>query len=520
MDEDGIGLVLARASELRSKITNCIHRASREGGEEEEDNGGKGEEEAESLFNIRDALESLEAQLSSLQALQQQQWYDREAALAEIDYSRKKLLKELKEYKGEDLEVINEATAFASETVEDANDLLLPPYPSRPSHPLISENTYLSHFPTTRKLSQNGITGSDRTTETGKHLNESERNQAKAGYENPPKGFRLLINAAAKTALTLIGVISVLGLAGFEPRLRKGDAEFKVFGLFPQRRRPEAERKMVQCPPGRVLVMENGEARCLVKERVEIPFESVVAKPDVNYGCGCSADRFSVERLAYVSSYSGKDRVESVEPQVENHVPAAPGFIGLSTGKRLESLEPGGLALQCHERVAISFMTTPFTAATGFTEEQEALVTKSWNSMKKNAGELGLKFFLKIFEIAPSAQKLFSFLKDSEVPLAQNPKLKPHAMAVFVMTCESAAQLRKAGKVTVRDSSLKKLGAVHFRNGVVDEHFEVTKYALLETIKEAVGEIMWSVEMKNAWGEAYDQLVAAIKTEMMKPSHA
>jgi hypothetical protein len=30
-----------------------------------------------------------------------------------------------------------------------------------------------------------------------------------------------------------------------------------------------------------------------------------------------------------------------------------------------------------------------------FTEEQEALVVKSWNVMKKNAGELGLKFFLK-----------------------------------------------------------------------------------------------------------------------------
>ena len=28
-----------------------------------------------------------------------------------------------------------------------------------------------------------------------------------------------------------------------------------------------------------------------------------------------------------------------------------------------------------------------------FSEEQEALMVKSWNSMKKNAGELGLKFF-------------------------------------------------------------------------------------------------------------------------------
>ncbi|KAM3360680.1 hemoglobin-2 [Capsicum galapagoense] len=148
-----------------------------------------------------------------------------------------------------------------------------------------------------------------------------------------------------------------------------------------------------------------------------------------------------------------------------------------------------------------------------FTEEQEALVVKSWNSMKKDAGEWGLKFFLKIFEIAPSAKKLFSFLKDSDVPLDQNPKLKIHAKSVLVMTCEAAVQLRKARKVVVRDSTLKKLGATHLKYGVIDEHFEVTKYALWETIKEAAPE-MWSVDMKNAWGEAFDQLVSAIKTEM------
>ena len=45
---------------------------------------------------------------------------------------------------------------------------------------------------------------------------------------------------------------------------------------------------------------------------------------------------------------------------------------------------------------------------------------------------------------------------------------------------------------------------------------QVTKFALLETIKEAVPE-MWSPEMKSAWAQAYDQLVVAIKSEM-KPS--
>ncbi|OEL36563.1 Non-symbiotic hemoglobin [Dichanthelium oligosanthes] len=128
-----------------------------------------------------------------------------------------------------------------------------------------------------------------------------------------------------------------------------------------------------------------------------------------------------------------------------------------------------------------------------FGEEQEALVLKSWAVMKKDSANLGLRFFLKIFEIAPSAKQMFSFLRDSDVPLEKNPKLKTHAMSVFVMTCEAAAQLRKAGKVTV------------------------TRFALLETMKEALPADMWSLEMKNAWSEAYNQLVAAIKQEM-KPA--
>lgn len=42
---------------------------------------------------------------------------------------------------------------------------------------------------------------------------------------------------------------------------------------------------------------------------------------------------------------------------------------------------------------------------------------------------------------------------------------------------------------------------------------QVVKEALLGTITEAVGE-SWSDEMGGAWGEAYDQLAATIKTQM------
>ncbi|KAJ3672792.1 hypothetical protein LUZ60_006166 [Juncus effusus] len=148
-----------------------------------------------------------------------------------------------------------------------------------------------------------------------------------------------------------------------------------------------------------------------------------------------------------------------------------------------------------------------------YTKEEEALVVESWDIIKQDAGSLGLKFFLRIFEIAPSSSGLFSFLRDSDVTLVRNPKLKRHAMTVFSMTCDSAVQLQRTGKVIVRDTNLRKLGATHSKAGVSHEHFEVMRYALLETIKEAVPH-MWSDKMRDAWAKAYDKLVAAIREEM------
>ncbi|KAK4401583.1 Plastid division protein PDV2 [Sesamum angolense] len=299
MDEDRIGLVLAKTSELRSKIVNCIHKTAsnveKEGKESESkeseaspdaENQHDTEEEAESLLNIRDALESLEGQLSSLQALQQQQWYEKEAALAEIEYSQKKLLKELKEYKGKDLEVIHEAIAFAGET-EDSNDLLLPPYPSRPSLSVVSDNGYLSNFTSTRKFHQNGAIagGLKNLLDVPKDLQKSETSHRQSGPSSPFQRVKVLISTAAKVAVTIAGVVTILSLAGFEPRMIKRDNQLKLADLF-QLQRNNEKGATVECPAGKVPVKENGEIRCVVKERVEIPFESVVATPDVSYGCG------------------------------------------------------------------------------------------------------------------------------------------------------------------------------------------------------------------------------------------
>lgn len=108
---------------------------------------------------------------------------------------------------------------------------------------------------------------------------------------------------------------------------------------------------------------------------------------------------------------------------------------------------------------------------------------------------------------------MFSFLRDSDEIPQNNPLLQAHAAKVFKMTYESATQLREKGEVVIEDTTLKHLGFVHVKKGVLEPHFEVLKGALLKTIKEAMRE-KWSEDMNNAWGTAYDELATAIKKEM------
>lgn len=322
MEDEGVGLVLAKAVELRLKISNCIEKATagdagipekqglKENGNEEKGSVFDGEKSPKShfqegfgeldeeqeqeevdddaetprLLNIRDAFESLETQLIALQNLQQQQRYERELALAEIDYSRKILLEKLKDYKGKDLEVINEAAAFASETVENNNYVLLPPYPSHISRSLVLDSDYFLHLKSNGKSAPNGFNVNGSANVAKKGMNGYGRNENQTKSNNSSKGFGRFLISVAKTVLPLIGVMYVLSSSNVAPNIGKKIKPPKFLSF--QNPATEEKEATIRCPPGKVLVIEDGEARCLVKERVEVPFEAIVSKPDVNYGCG------------------------------------------------------------------------------------------------------------------------------------------------------------------------------------------------------------------------------------------
>ncbi|OAE30107.1 hypothetical protein AXG93_1112s1240 [Marchantia polymorpha subsp. ruderalis] len=187
-------------------------------------------------------------------------------------------------------------------------------------------------------------------------------------------------------------------------------------------------------------------------------------------------------------------------------------------------------------------------AASTFTKEQSQLVIESWQMVKKDSATHSVTFFAKIFEIAPGAKALFSFLKDSDIPFDKNPKLKAHALTVFRLTGDSACMLGEKGAIDALHPKLKELGKKHVGYGVIAAHFDLTelthsayilwavtarnssgaapayrstfnvvKAALLSTIESLLPED-WPAEKKvatcGAWSQAYDELAGVMINEM------
>ncbi|OEL25107.1 Plastid division protein PDV2 [Dichanthelium oligosanthes] len=290
MEGEEIGLVLARASELRSRISAAARTeeaVKRLGaaGEDEEEQGEEQEEEMESLVGISEALESLERQLASLQDLQHQQRYERETILSQIDRSRRSLLGKLKEYKGQDCEVIHEAAAFAGEKIEHDDGLILPPYSNHVTNSFVLDDLYPLNYVSKPKCLHNGL-GSDGMVQDVTRTNGLENRNTGTSNRSLLGGIGSFIGWMAKTAVMVVGAVSIMKGAGYEPVIGTNSIKLDISGLFGKTSTSREDQSGRRCPPGQVMVLEDGRAHCVVKERVEVPFGTNLASPDASYGLG------------------------------------------------------------------------------------------------------------------------------------------------------------------------------------------------------------------------------------------
>jgi len=294
MEGEEIGLVLARASDLRARMSACaaaarpedaVKRLGAAGDGEEGEEEDAEEQVVESLVGISDALESLERQLAALQDLQHQQRYERETILSQIDRSRRFLLSKLKEYKGQDCEVIHEAAAFAGEKIEHDDSLILPPYSNHVTTSFALDDLYPLSYVSKPKHVHNGL-DCDRVTPDDTRTNGTENRNAGTPNRGLLGGIGSFIGWMAKTAVMVVGAVSIMKAAGYEPVIGTNSIKLDFAGLFSKAATGKEEQGARRCPPGKVMVLEDGRAHCVVKERVEIPFGTDLASPDASYGLG------------------------------------------------------------------------------------------------------------------------------------------------------------------------------------------------------------------------------------------
>lgn len=269
-------MVLSQASKLHAKIDDAIERVLNydteingkkadpvvDGEQGRFANGGNfsgtqmgvdGVREARSLSSIRDALEILEDQLDCLQVLQQQQQADREAALLDLEESKRIFLERLRHHQGMEKEVVEEALAFVGEPVHENDNS------HRPSHPRFSpENASFAHsdkeHPTyyedmNHSLHNDAIKSLGWREDDKKEMVSGLENQTCKGVapdvciqndqtESKGKLFRVLchsiqrlqkpvchaVSLAAKTALIVASVVTVMTLTNVgKNNLRKGN---------------------------------------------------------------------------------------------------------------------------------------------------------------------------------------------------------------------------------------------------------------------------------------------------------
>jgi len=125
---------------------------------------------------------------------------------------------------------------------------------------------------------------------------------------------------------------------------------------------------------------------------------------------------------------------------------------------------------------------------------QTHLVRKSFAAVERQAEVAALVFYRRLFELAPGLRLLF------KSDIQEQAKKLMEMLAVALSLLERPAEL--AGE-------LEDLGAKHVGYGTRPEHYEIVRRALVDMFAEVMGDA-FTLEMRQAWGELYDFIEAAM----------
>lgn len=132
--------------------------------------------------------------------------------------------------------------------------------------------------------------------------------------------------------------------------------------------------------------------------------------------------------------------------------------------------------------------------------EQITLVRTSFAQIAPNAEAVGLSFYDHLFTLNPGVRRLFH-----EEIAAQSRKLMT-MLGAIVAVLDQPVKL---------EAMVRGLGERHVRYGVADSHYDDVGAALIQTLRDGLGEA-FDEDMESAWATAY----ALLAERMIAVSHA
>jgi hemoglobin-like flavoprotein len=128
------------------------------------------------------------------------------------------------------------------------------------------------------------------------------------------------------------------------------------------------------------------------------------------------------------------------------------------------------------------------------------LVRSSWPTVARRADDLTTTFYATLFEIDPSAARLFTGVD----MVAQRRKLT-QALGVVVHALDDLERLIPP---------LTHLGRRHTNYGVEHSHFDSVGVALIKALGQVLGED-FTAQVQAAWTEAYGVVSAVMRRAML-----
>lgn len=129
------------------------------------------------------------------------------------------------------------------------------------------------------------------------------------------------------------------------------------------------------------------------------------------------------------------------------------------------------------------------------TPAQLGLVKKTFGRISSRSGELGTRFYQRLFELDPRLQVLF------------HGNLPNQGFALFSMIDLIVRTLDYQNQVV---PIIYELGKRHAAYGVVESDYATFRTALLDTLRDALGEA-FTPEVHAAWGAAYDFMAGVME---------